>query len=218
MSTFTLDTLHTLNLWACDTEILQEKYYYLDVDTLSSTILELIKETEVQKCFSFFLSLFGGKLLCNVVLVSALVVVVVPLLSHVWLLQPHGLQPARLLCPWGSADKNTGVGCHFLLQVSAIQQYKSAVTIHISLLSGASLPFPHPIPLGHHRVPDRGSLCYRATSHMTVHKCLVLVNERARIWNKLGWAPECSCLTVLCSSSHRRANLIYIDQKLYTAM
>ena len=31
-------------------------------------------------------------------------------------LWPHGLQPARLLCPWGSPGKNTGVGCHFLLQ------------------------------------------------------------------------------------------------------
>ena len=31
-------------------------------------------------------------------------------------LQPHGPQPARLLCPWGSPDKNTGVGCHALLQ------------------------------------------------------------------------------------------------------
>ena len=30
--------------------------------------------------------------------------------------QPHGLQPARLLCPWDSLGKNTGVGCHFLLQ------------------------------------------------------------------------------------------------------
>ena len=29
---------------------------------------------------------------------------------------PHGLYPARLLCPWGSPGKNTGVGCHFLLQ------------------------------------------------------------------------------------------------------
>ena len=29
---------------------------------------------------------------------------------------PHGLQPARLLCPWDSPGKNTGVGCHFLLQ------------------------------------------------------------------------------------------------------
>ena len=30
-------------------------------------------------------------------------------------LQPHGLCPARLLCPWGSPGKITGVGCHFLL-------------------------------------------------------------------------------------------------------
>ena len=28
----------------------------------------------------------------------------------------HGLQPARLLCPWDSPGKHTGVGCHFLLQ------------------------------------------------------------------------------------------------------
>ena len=32
-------------------------------------------------------------------------------------LRPHGLQPPRLLCPWNSPGKNTGVGCHFLLQV-----------------------------------------------------------------------------------------------------
>ena len=31
-------------------------------------------------------------------------------------LQPHGLQPTVFLCPWDSPGKNTGVGCHFLLQ------------------------------------------------------------------------------------------------------
>ena len=31
-------------------------------------------------------------------------------------LRPHGLQHTRLLCPWDSPDKNTGVGCHALLQ------------------------------------------------------------------------------------------------------
>ena len=30
--------------------------------------------------------------------------------------RPHGLQPTRLLHPWDSSGKNTGVGCHFLLQ------------------------------------------------------------------------------------------------------
>ena len=31
-------------------------------------------------------------------------------------LQPSRLQPTRLLCPWDFPGKDTGVGCHFLLQ------------------------------------------------------------------------------------------------------
>ena len=30
--------------------------------------------------------------------------------------RPHIRQPTRLPCPWDSQGKNTGVGCHFLLQ------------------------------------------------------------------------------------------------------
>ena len=30
--------------------------------------------------------------------------------------RPHRRQPTRLPCPWYSPGKNTGVGCHFLLQ------------------------------------------------------------------------------------------------------
>jgi len=33
--------------------------------------------------------------------------------SSLW---PCGLQPARLLCPWDSPGRNTGAGCHALLQ------------------------------------------------------------------------------------------------------
>ena len=29
---------------------------------------------------------------------------------------PMDCSPCRLFCPWDSTDKNTGVGCHFLLQ------------------------------------------------------------------------------------------------------
>ena len=35
-------------------------------------------------------------------------------MSH--FLQPHGLQSTRLLCSWDSPGKNSGVGCHALLQ------------------------------------------------------------------------------------------------------
>ena len=30
--------------------------------------------------------------------------------------RPHGLQPTKLLRPWDSPGKNTGVGCHRLLR------------------------------------------------------------------------------------------------------
>ena len=36
--------------------------------------------------------------------------------SCVRLCATHRRQPTRLLCPWDSPGKNTGVGCHFLLQ------------------------------------------------------------------------------------------------------
>ena len=35
--------------------------------------------------------------------------------------QPHGLQPTRLPHPWDSPGKNTGVGCHFLLQFMKVK-------------------------------------------------------------------------------------------------
>ena len=35
-------------------------------------------------------------------------------------LQPHGLQPTSLLHPWDFPGKDTGVGCHFLLQLVSV--------------------------------------------------------------------------------------------------
>ena len=35
--------------------------------------------------------------------------------------RPHRRQPTRLLCPWDSPGKNTGVGCHFLLQCMQVK-------------------------------------------------------------------------------------------------
>ena len=43
-------------------------------------------------------------------------VAVAQLLHHVYSFVTHGLQPERLICPRHFPDKNTGMGCHFLLQ------------------------------------------------------------------------------------------------------
>ena len=37
-------------------------------------------------------------------------------------LQLHRLQPARLLCPWNSPGKNTGVGFHSVFQGICLMQ------------------------------------------------------------------------------------------------
>ena len=42
--------------------------------------------------------------------------------------QPHRRQPTRLFCPWDSPGKNTGVGCHFLLQCMKVKR-ESEVTL-----------------------------------------------------------------------------------------
>ena len=43
-------------------------------------------------------------------------------------LQPHGLWPARLLCPWDSPGKNAGVNCHALLQGSSQPRHRTQVS------------------------------------------------------------------------------------------
>ena len=45
-------------------------------------------------------------------------------------LQPHRLWPTRLLCLWDSPGKNTGVGCHFLLQGIFPTQGSNPVLLH----------------------------------------------------------------------------------------
>ena len=48
--------------------------------------------------------------------------------SHPTLLRPHGLQPARFLCPLDSPVKNTGVVCDFLLQGSSQPQDQTPIS------------------------------------------------------------------------------------------
>ena len=55
-------------------------------------------------------------------------------------LQPCGLQPARLLCPWDSSCKNTGVGCLALLQGIFWTQGSNLHLLHLLHWQAGSLP------------------------------------------------------------------------------
>ena len=48
--------------------------------------------------------------------------------------QPHRRQPTRLPRPWDSPGKNTGVGCHFLLQCMKVKR-KVKLLSHVRLLA-----------------------------------------------------------------------------------
>ena len=60
------------------------------------------------------------------------------------LLRPHGLKPARLLCPWDFPGKNTGVGSPFLLQGIFLNQGSKWCLLHwqVNSLSWATKEAP----------------------------------------------------------------------------
>ena len=62
--------------------------------------------------------------------------------SHVRLCATHGQQPTRLCHPWDSPGKNTGVGCHFLLQCMKVKSESEDAQSYptLSNLMDCSLP------------------------------------------------------------------------------
>ena len=58
--------------------------------------------------------------------------------------RPRGLQPARLLCPWDSPGKNTGVGCHALLQGIFLTQGSNPHLLYLLGWQVCSLPLALP--------------------------------------------------------------------------
>ena len=71
--------------------------------------------------------------------------------SRVRLMRPQRRQPTRLPCPWDSPGKNTGVGCHFLLQCRKVKSESEVVqscpTLHDPMdcsLPGSPRPWDFP--------------------------------------------------------------------------
>ena len=60
--------------------------------------------------------------------------------AHACSLTHSCLQPTRLLGPWDSPGKNTGVGCHFLLQGVFPPQGLNLPVLRLVLWQAGSLP------------------------------------------------------------------------------
>ena len=80
----------------------------------------------------------------------------VPSLSRVWLFATPRTVARRLLCPWGFQGKNTGVGCHPLLQGSFPAQGSNPSLLYLLHWQADLLPLSHlEIPRPVSRRPDR---------------------------------------------------------------
>ena len=73
------------------------------------------------------------------------------------LCDPHRWQPTRLLCPWDSPGKNTGVGCHFLLQCMKVKS-KSEVSQSCLLATPWTAAYQAPPSMGFSRQEYRSGV------------------------------------------------------------
>ena len=94
--------------------------------------------------------------------------------------QPHRRQLTRLLCPWDSPGKNTGEGCHFLLQRMQVKS-ESEVAQSCPTLSNpmdCSLPGSSVHGIFQARVQEWGAIAFSGSASSGSLKTAVKVLAR----------------------------------------
>ena len=88
--------------------------------------------------------------------------------------RPHRWQPTRLPHPWDSPGKNTGVGCHFLLQCMKVKS-ESEVSQSCPTLSDpmdCSLPGSSIHGIFQARVLEWGAIAFSNSTRLVMNKWL----------------------------------------------
>ena len=65
--------------------------------------------------------------------------------------RPHRQQPTRLPHPWDSPGKNTGVGCHFLLQCMKVESESEVAQSYPTLSDPWTAAYQAPLSMGFSR-------------------------------------------------------------------
>ena len=102
-------------------------------------------------------------------------------------MRPHRQQPARLPCPWDSPGKNTGVGCHFLLQCMKVKS-ESEVAQSCPTLSDpmdCSLPGSSFHGIFQARVLEWGAVAFSTRFHIYARISFSLSDLVHSVWQPL---------------------------------
>ena len=109
--------------------------------------------------------------------------------------RPHRRQPTRLLCPWDSPGKNTGVGCHFLLQCMKVKS-QSEVTQSCPTLSDVmdcSLPGSSVHGIFQARVLEWGAIALAVIKCILTTHAILLFYKLKKVW-AICFPPLSHCL------------------------
>ena len=124
--------------------------------------------------------------------------------------QPHRQQPTRLSHPWDSLGKNTGVGCHFLLQCMKVKS-ESEVTLSCPTLSDpmdCSLPGSSIHGIFQARVLEWGAIAFSDNGILLSHK-------KERIWVSSNEVEEPRAYYTEWSKSEREQQILYININIW---
>ena len=84
--------------------------------------------------------------------------------------RPHRRQPTRLCRPWDSPGKNTGVGCHFLLQCMKVKSESEVAQLCLTLSDpmDCSLPGSSIHGIFQARVLEWGAIAFSMGYHRLI--------------------------------------------------
>ena len=97
--------------------------------------------------------------------------------DSVW---PHRRQPTRLLCPWDSPGKNTGVGCHFLLQCMKVKSQSELAQVCPTLSDpmDCSLPGSSVHGIFQARVLQWGAIAFSNIIYYMLNTCMQVKKQQ----------------------------------------
>ena len=101
--------------------------------------------------------------------------------------RPHRRQPTRLPCPWDSPVKNTGVGCHFLLQCMKVKSESEGAQLWPSLRDpiDCSLPGSSVHGIFQARVLEWGAIAFSYAHIHNTWYCFTCLSVICSLFNRM---------------------------------